>query len=50
MEKWLGWWSLILILTLGWTVWDASRPEWERYQKTYYRVALSRARNEAQRE
>lgn len=50
MEKWLGWLSLILTLTLGWTVWDASRPEWEQYQKAYYRAALSRAENEAQRE
>lgn len=50
MERWLALASLVLTLILGWVVWDASHQEWKGYQRTYYRLALLRAQNEAQKE
>jgi cytochrome c2 len=50
MEKWLAIGSLVLTMTFVWVVWDASHEEWHAYQKTYYRLVLDRAQNEAQRE
>lgn len=50
MEKWLGLAGLALTLILGWAVWDAAQQEWERVQRTYYRLALSGAQTEAQKE
>ena len=50
MEKWLIIASAVLTLVLLWVVWDSSRQEWGEYQKTYYRLALNRAQNEAQKE
>lgn len=50
MEKWLALASFVLTMLLGWVVWDASHPEWEGFQGTYYRLALLLAQNEAQKE
>lgn len=50
MERWLALASLFLTIILGWVVWDASHPEWKGYQRIYYRTALLRAQNEAQKE
>ena len=50
MERWLVSASLVLTVILGWVAWDASGQEWEGYQKAYFRLALARARSEAQRE
>lgn len=50
MEKWLVAASAALTLVLGWTVWDDARPEWQRYQRAYYRLALGFAQNDAQKE
>ncbi|MFQ5917434.1 MAG: c-type cytochrome, partial [Candidatus Binatia bacterium] len=50
MERWLVFSSLVLTIVLGWVVWDASHQEWKGYQRTYYRLALLRAQNEAQKE
>ena len=50
MEKWLGISGLVLTLVLGWTLWDASQQEWERYQKAYYGEAVRLAKKGAQRE
>ncbi len=49
MEKWLGALGLTLTLILGWTLWDASVQEWQRYQKAYYSEAVQRARKGAQK-
>ncbi len=48
MEKWLGVSGVVLTLILGWTVWDASQEEWERYQQVYYHQAVRLAQKRAQ--
>jgi mono/diheme cytochrome c family protein len=50
MEKWLGASGLALTLILGWTLWDASIQEWQRYQQAYYREAIRLAPKGAQKE
>jgi len=50
MERWLAITGLVLTLVLGWTLWDASEQEWERYQEAYYRQAIRLAQKGAQRE
>jgi cytochrome c2 len=50
MERWLGISGLVLTLVLGWTLWDASHQEWERYQKAYYGEAVRLAQKGAQRD
>ncbi len=49
MEKWLGALGVTLTLILGWTLWDATVQEWQRYQEAYYREAVRRAQKGAQR-
>jgi mono/diheme cytochrome c family protein len=49
MEKWLGVFGLMLTVVLGWTLWDASVQEWQRYQAAYYHEAIRRAQNSAQK-
>ena len=49
MEKWLGALGLTLTIVLGWTLWDASVQEWQRYQGAYYGEALRRAQKGAQK-
>ena len=50
MERWLGIFGVALTLVLGWTLWDASQQEWERYQEAYYREAVRLAQKGAQKE
>ena len=50
MERWLVLACLFLAIILGWAAWDASSQEWEGHQKAYYRLALLRAKTEAQKE
>jgi mono/diheme cytochrome c family protein len=50
MERWLGIFGLALTLVLGWTLWDASRQEWERYQEAYYREAVRLAQKGSQKQ
>ncbi|MFZ0888398.1 MAG: c-type cytochrome [Candidatus Binataceae bacterium] len=50
MERWVAISGIVLTLTIGWVMRDAFRQEWTGYQTTYYRLALVRAANEAQRE
>ncbi len=50
MERWLGIFGVALTLVLGWTLWDASQQEWERYQEAYYRQAVRLAQKGAQKE
>jgi len=50
MEKWLGISGLVLTVVLGWTLWDASQQEWQRYQEAYYSEAVRLAQRGAQRE
>jgi mono/diheme cytochrome c family protein len=50
MEKWLGISGLALTLILGWTLWDASVQEWQRYQEAYYREAIRLAPKGTQKE
>ena len=50
MERWLGASGLLLTVVLGWTFWDATAQEWERYQVAYYREAVRLAQKEAQKE
>lgn len=50
MEKWLAVASVGLTVILGWTVRDAAVQEWKSYQRTYHRMALLQAQNDAQRE
>lgn len=50
MEKWLGASGLTLTLVLGWTLWDASVQEWQRYQEAYYREAIRAAQKGTQKE
>lgn len=49
MEKWLGALGLTLTVVLGWTLWDASVQEWQRYQGAYYHEAIRRAQKGAQK-
>jgi mono/diheme cytochrome c family protein len=50
MEKWLGIFGVALTLVLGWTLWDASQQEWERYQEAYYREAVRLAQKGSQKQ
>lgn len=50
MERWLGVSGLMLTAILAWTLWDATQPEWERYQEAYHREAVRLARKETQKE
>ena len=50
MERWLGISGVALTLILGWTLWDASQQEWERYQEAYYRQAVRLAQKGSQKE
>lgn len=49
MEKWLGVLGLTLTVVLGWTLWDASVHEWQRYQGAYYREVSLHAQTSAQK-
>src|SRR5271157_1278462 len=49
MEKWVAVAGLILTVAIGWTLRDAFDQEWEKYQRTYYHLALLRANTAAQR-
>lgn len=50
IERWIVLACLGLTVVLGWVAWEASSEEWEGYQIAYYRLAMLRAKSEAQKE